>query len=98
MEGERMPTTNETERSTRPQQHKATAEQHKQSHNGQPAAAHRGNGAYVVPVLHVSLPESTVNIGFWSVLVGSAMFGAIDLPLAALIGAGVLIARHRRST
>jgi hypothetical protein len=50
--------------------------------------------AYIVPMVHMSLPESAVNIGFWSILVGSVAFGAVDLPLAALIGAGVLIARH----
>jgi len=44
--------------------------------------------------VHVSLPESAVNVGFWSILMGSVVLGAVDLPLAVLIGAGVLIARH----
>ena len=39
-----------------------------------------------------------VDVGFWGALVGAAALGAIELPLAALIGAGVLVARHHRST
>jgi hypothetical protein len=54
-----------------------------------------GQDVYVMPIIHVSLPENAVNAGFWAVLVGAAALGAIDLPLAALIGTGVLIARHR---
>lgn len=71
--------------------------QHRQSRNRATTTTSGGNGAYVVPMVHVSLSESAVNIGFWSVLVGSVVLGAVDFPLAALIGAGVLIARHRRS-
>jgi len=56
-----------------------------------------GRGTFVVPVLHVSVPESVVNAGFWGALVGAAALGAVELPLAALIGAGVVVARHRRS-
>jgi len=55
-----------------------------------------GHNVYVMPIVHVTLPESAVNAGFWAVLVGAAALGAIDLPLAALIGTGVLIARHHR--
>jgi len=55
-----------------------------------------GHSVYVMPMVHVTLPESAVNVGFWAVLVGAAALGAIDLPLAALIGAGVVIARHHR--
>ena len=58
-----------------------------------------GNGqdSYVMPIVHLTVPERAVNAGFWAVLVGSTALGAVDLPLAALIGAGVLIARHHRS-
>jgi hypothetical protein len=49
---------------------------------------------YVVPVLHVHLPERVVNAGFWGTLVGSAALGMVDLPLAALIGGAVYVARH----
>jgi hypothetical protein len=51
---------------------------------------------YELPVVHLRLPERAVNLGFWGVLLGSAALGIVDPPLAALIGAGVLIARHRR--
>jgi len=60
------------------------------------AASTDGQNVYVMPIVHVTLPENAVNAGFWTVLVGAAALGAIDLPLAALIGAGVLIARHHR--
>ena len=63
-------------------------------HDGHAQTTNSGH-TYVVPMVHASIPESAVNIGFWSVLVGSVAFGVIDPPLAALIGAGVLIARHR---
>ncbi len=93
-----MPTTQDTKAPAK-SRHK---DGHAESGNGHAAArgghaAAQDGHAYVVPVLHLSLPESAVNIGFWSVLVGSVAFGGVDLPLAALIGAGVLVARHRRS-
>ena len=50
---------------------------------------------YVVPWLHVSLPESAVNATFWAALAGAALAGAVDPPLAVLIGAGVVVSRHR---
>jgi len=81
-----MPTTKDRESPTRTRR--------SEQHNGQGPVAHSGH-TYIVPILHVSIPESAVNIGFWSVLAGSVAFGAVDVPLAALIGAGVLIARHR---
>jgi hypothetical protein len=52
---------------------------------------------YVVPWVHVSLPEPAVNATFWAALAGAALAGAVDPPLAALIGAGVVISRHRSS-
>ena len=60
------------------------------------AAKTDGHNVYVIPVVHVTLPENAVNAGFWAVLVGAAALGAVDLPLAALIGASVLVARHHR--
>lgn len=53
-------------------------------------------GPYRLPVIRVGLPSGVVEKGFWAALVGSAVLGAVDPPLAALVGAGVLIARHRR--
>jgi hypothetical protein len=50
---------------------------------------------YVVPVVHARIPEPVVDLGFFGLLAGTVAFGAVDAPLAALIGAGVLLARHR---
>lgn len=88
-----MPTTKETQGT----QTSARAPRN-QSANGQMGAANAGSGAYVMPMLHVSVPQSAVNLGFWTVLVGSAVFGVVDPPLAALVAAGVLISRHRQAS
>ncbi|MHB8263857.1 MAG: hypothetical protein ACYDGY_08960 [Acidimicrobiales bacterium] len=53
---------------------------------------------YELPVIHLRLPERAVNMAFWGALLGSAAFGAVDAPLAALIGLGVVIARHRKAS
>ncbi len=65
-------------------------------HKPETAASTNRNSVYVMPIVHITLPENAVNAGFWAVLIGAAALGAVDLPLAALIGTGVLIARHRR--
>lgn len=49
-----------------------------------------------LPVVRMSIPESALNVAFWGALIGSAALGVVDPPLAALIGAGVLVARHGR--
>ena len=54
-----------------------------------------GGHGYVVPLIHLRMPEQVVNGGFWAALAGAALVGAVDPPLAALIGAGVVVARHR---
>jgi hypothetical protein len=55
-----------------------------------------GSDDYVLPVVHTHLPRSLVNTGFWGALTGSVVLGVIDPPLGLLMGAGVLVARHRR--
>ena len=40
-------------------------------------------------------PAKVVDVGFWGGLTGAAVLGAIDPPLAILVGAGVVIARHQ---
>jgi hypothetical protein len=62
---------------------------------GPRAASPREEDSYVVPLVHTRLPARAVEIGFWGGLAGAAVLGAIDLPLAIALGAGVLIARHR---
>jgi hypothetical protein len=52
---------------------------------------------YQVPLVGVTVPARLVETGFWGGLVGAAALGALDPPLALLVGAGVLVARHRRS-
>lgn len=55
------------------------------------------DGGYVVPLVHTRVSSSVVNTGFWAGLAGSAALGVIDPPLAVLLGAGVLVARHRNA-
>jgi hypothetical protein len=67
------------------------------------AAAHKvaaeepHGGGYTLPVVHVELPGYVVEGGFWGGLVGAALVGMINPPLAVAVGAGVVIARHRRA-
>jgi hypothetical protein len=56
------------------------------------------SGGYVLPVLNVRLPESAVHAGFWTAVVGAAVTGVVDPPLAVLIGVGVIVSRHRNSS
>jgi hypothetical protein len=52
---------------------------------------------YRVPVVGMTVPARLVETGFWGGLVGAAVLGALDPPLALVVGAGVVVARHRRS-
>jgi hypothetical protein len=54
--------------------------------------------SYVVPLVGMRVPGVVVNVGFWGGLAGAAVLGAIDAPLAVLLGAGVLVARHRSNS
>ena len=58
--------------------------------------ADRTPEGYVVPFVHTRIPAPVVQVGFWGGLVGTVAFGVIDFPLAALLGVGVVVARHRR--
>jgi hypothetical protein len=62
-------------------------------------AADRGRSPsdYVVPVVHVHLPEPVVKAGFYGGVAAALAVGAVDWPLALLAGVGVAIARHRRA-
>ncbi|MDA8285256.1 MAG: hypothetical protein M0Z42_18590 [Actinomycetota bacterium] len=55
-----------------------------------------GEGSYRIPVVGATVPSGMIEKGFWGALVGSALLGAVELPLAALVGAGVVITRHGR--
>jgi hypothetical protein len=37
-----------------------------------------------------------VNAGFWGGLAGAVVLGVVDPPLAVLVGAAVVVARHHR--
>jgi hypothetical protein len=63
---------------------------------GQAEQGH-GSNDYVVPCVHVHLPEPVVKLGFYGGLAAAVALGAVDPPLAALVGVGVAIARHRRT-
>ena len=58
-------------------------------------AAPTGSDQYQLPVIGVHVPAQVVNVGFWGGLAGAAVLGAIDPPLAVLVGAGVVVARHQ---
>ena len=60
---------------------------------GSPAA----DNSYELPVVHVHVPARAVEVGFWATLAGAALLGAVDPPLALLVGAGVVVARHHRA-
>ncbi|MCL4434981.1 MAG: hypothetical protein M1399_09555 [Actinobacteria bacterium] len=49
---------------------------------------------YVMPVLHTRVAEPVIGMAFAGALVATVAFGAVDLPVAALIGASVVVARH----
>jgi hypothetical protein len=55
----------------------------------------KGSSDYVVPVVGLHVPARLVDAGFWGGLAGAVALGAVDPPLGLLVGAGVVIARHR---
>ena len=63
----------------------------------QDPAGRPSDGDFVVPIVHVHVPEPTMNLAFGSGLVAAVALGAVDLPVGVLIGMGVAIARHRRT-
>lgn len=56
------------------------------------------SNSYVVPLVHTRLPETVVNLGFYGLLAGTVALGVIEAPLVALVGLGVVVARHRRNS
>lgn len=63
----------------------------------EPHASGTTRRGYVVPIVHTRLPEPLVTMGFFGALAATAAIGIVDAPMAALIGAAVVVARHRRS-
>jgi hypothetical protein len=60
-----------------------------------PSPASNDGVDYVTPITHTHVPGQFVDIAFWGGLVGAVALGVIDPPLGILVGAGVLVARHR---
>lgn len=52
--------------------------------------------SYQLPVVGLRVPERVGNTAFWAGLAGAVVFGAVELPLAGLLGAGVVVARRGR--
>lgn len=52
---------------------------------------------YVVPVVHVRVPQRVGNTTFWLGLTGAVIGGVVEFPLAAAIATGVVVSRHRRN-
>jgi hypothetical protein len=63
----------------------------------QDAGATPRSDDYVVPLVHVHVPSVVVDGGFWGGLAGAVALGVLDPPLGVLVGAGVVVARHRRT-
>ena len=57
----------------------------------------RSPSDYVVPVVHVHLPEPVVKAGFYGGMAAAVATGAVDWPLVLLAGVGMAIVRHRRA-
>jgi len=57
----------------------------------------RSPSDYVVPMVHVHLPEPVVKAGFYGGMAAAVATGAVDWPLVLLAGVGVAIVRHRRA-
>ena len=57
----------------------------------------RSPSDYVVPVVHVHLPEPVVKAGFYGGMAAAVAAGALDWPLVLLAGVGVAIVRHKRA-
>jgi len=63
-----------------------------------PANESNGSNDYVVPIVGVHVPSVIVDVAFWSGLAGAVALGVVKPPLGALVGAGVLVARHQART
>lgn len=60
------------------------------------ASADEADHGYVVPLVHVRMPERFVQFAFWGALGATVVAGAVELPVAAAVAGGVVIARHVR--
>jgi hypothetical protein len=52
---------------------------------------------YELPLVHIKVPQRVGNAAFWLGMAGAVVAGAVELPVAALVAAGVVIVRHQTS-
>ncbi|HWG72797.1 MAG TPA: hypothetical protein VG184_01950 [Acidimicrobiales bacterium] len=48
--------------------------------------------------MHLRVPQQVGNTAFWLGVAGVVAAGAVELPVAALVAAGVVVMRHRSKT
>lgn len=60
-----------------------------------PVVEDRLGADYEVPLVHVRVPRRLGEAAFWVGVVGAVAAGAVELPVAGLVAAGVIVARHR---
>jgi len=53
---------------------------------------------YELPLVHVRVSQRVGNTAFWLGAAGAVAAGAVDLPVAALVAAGVVVVRHRSNS
>jgi hypothetical protein len=58
----------------------------------------RSRTDYEVPLVHLRVPQQVGNTAFWLGVAGVVAAGAVELPVAALVAAGVVVMRHRSKT
>ena len=58
----------------------------------------RSRTDYEVPLVHMRVPQRVGNTAFWLGVAGAVAAGAVELPVAALVAAGVVVMRHRSTS
>ena len=61
----------------------------------EPGVEWSSSADYVVPLVHAHVAEHFVDAAFWASLGAAALVGALDLPVAGLLAAGLFIVRRR---
>ena len=61
----------------------------------EPAASGPGPGDYVVPLVHVKVPPSAVDLGLWAAAGATALVGALNAPLLGAVTVGLFVVRRR---
>lgn len=59
-----------------------------------PAGGSRRASDYELPLVHMRVPNRLGDAALWVGIAGAVAVGAVELPVAALVAAGVVVARH----